>query len=451
VRDGKHGCLPLHYCCMAKSASCHSNTGGVSSDPTNNSGSNNNGSEAVKVVKLLLREYPRGAAVRDDHGCLPLLVAVRNMNASSASSSSASASASSNGKNSECNINNAAVNAASMAKIIDLLLQAYPEAAKVSDGTARRLPLHWACSIVPSTSTSTTTTTSSSSLGTSLQQVIEQLLLCYPEGSMQQEQKYGLLPLHVVCKSGLCASSVGVAVVGLLLAAFRKGARTMDDGGSLPLHYAVQNRNVSVGVVIALLLAFPKSARVKDGSTGRTPLELAKWRRCGSEVVQALNRDPAHWEAMSPPSSKLDDVLSLNKSFVFSGKANKKLSDQHSVQQQEQSEQNMESASSQSLTADGTSKQRQKSGHNKIGGLQPLNATKALAAKMQKATLNMKCVVCLERNACNVLYPCGHACLCNDCSTPEKLVALRGVCPVGRCQFQDVIRVYGKIMHDDDS
>lgn len=51
------------------------------------------------------------------------------------------------------------------------------------------------------------------------------------------------------------------------------------------------------------------------------------------------------------------------------------------------------------------------------------------------------CVICLENEACMVLYRCGHACLCSDCTT--KLTENGDhQCPICRKIFTDAMKVY---------
>lgn len=52
------------------------------------------------------------------------------------------------------------------------------------------------------------------------------------------------------------------------------------------------------------------------------------------------------------------------------------------------------------------------------------------------------CVICLDNKATHVLIPCGHLALCNDCAK-NRLSDLHNICPLGRCVFQDAIKVFG--------
>jgi len=46
------------------------------------------------------------------------------------------------------------------------------------------------------------------------------------------------------------------------------------------------------------------------------------------------------------------------------------------------------------------------------------------------------CIICLENERCVALIPCGHLCLCRECSGTQKK------CPVCRTPIQDLLRTY---------
>jgi serine/threonine protein kinase len=58
------------------------------------------------------------------------------------------------------------------------------------------------------------------------------------------------------------------------------------------------------------------------------------------------------------------------------------------------------------------------------------------------------CVVCLERDVCMILIPCGHACLCEVCSTKQGLTKLKKKCPECRTPFKQAARFYGRLVED---
>jgi len=46
------------------------------------------------------------------------------------------------------------------------------------------------------------------------------------------------------------------------------------------------------------------------------------------------------------------------------------------------------------------------------------------------------CIICLENERCVALIPCGHLCLCRECSGTQKK------CPICRTPIQDLLRTY---------
>lgn len=65
------------------------------------------------------------------------------------------------------------------------------------------------------------------------------------------------------------------------------------------------------------------------------------------------------------------------------------------------------------------------------------------------AVKTKKCIICLSNEACRVLLPCGHISLCQDCTTPTKLMKMGHRCPECRTCIHDAITVYARIMADD--
>lgn len=55
---------------------------------------------------------------------------------------------------------------------------------------------------------------------------------------------------------------------------------------------------------------------------------------------------------------------------------------------------------------------------------------------------NNECVICMTNRKNCAFYPCGHQCLCKECSDRFKKEARHQVCPICRNRVQDIIRVY---------
>mmetsp|Transcript_8837 Transcript_8837/g.15456 ORF Transcript_8837/g.15456 Transcript_8837/m.15456 type:complete len:616 (+) Transcript_8837:124-1971(+) len=130
------------------------------------------------------------------------------------------------------------------------------------NGNLRFLPLHKACVLQPP------------------DEVIEKLLLAYPDGAKSRDQD-GWLPVHCACFYG-----ANDKIVSALLNSNSKGAQSKDDEGRLPLHYACL-KGASQAVVDVLLENFPKGAMSKDDE-GRLPIHHACSKGAPEGVIDAL-------------------------------------------------------------------------------------------------------------------------------------------------------------------
>ena len=52
------------------------------------------------------------------------------------------------------------------------------------------------------------------------------------------------------------------------------------------------------------------------------------------------------------------------------------------------------------------------------------------------------CIICMDKRADTVFYPCGHQCVCQPCGETFRKVARHQVCPVCRNRIKDIIKVY---------
>jgi ankyrin repeat protein len=138
----------------------------------------------------------------------------------------------------------AAIEAQASYGVIKLLLNAYPEAARVQDAFLK-LPLHLALKSKNNFS------------------IIKILLEVYPEG-VKVEDNIGSLPLHYAVWSSF-------DVVKLLLDTYPEGVKVRGKEGNLPLHNAARYYNASYDVVKLLLDAYPKGVKVRD-KKGNLPL-----------------------------------------------------------------------------------------------------------------------------------------------------------------------------------
>jgi hypothetical protein len=124
------------------------------------------------------------------------------------------------------------------------VLAAYPDAAKLTESSYQRLPLHCACR-------------------RHADPCVVLLLLDYHDGACLIPDQLGRLPLHYALSNG-----AEPAVVQLLLQRRPEAARGVDARGWTPLHVAA-SMGAAVGTVQALLQAHPAAVvmRTKKGSS----------------------------------------------------------------------------------------------------------------------------------------------------------------------------------------
>ena len=111
-------------------------------------------------------------------------------------------------------------------------------------------------------------------------EVIEGLLEAYPEAA-SMTNNYGNLALHFTAwKKG------PLDCMKLLLQVFPEGAAQKNNHGNLPLHYAA-HYNAPIEVVESLYHAYPEAARQKNNDSN-TPLDLAVADGASNNVVALL-------------------------------------------------------------------------------------------------------------------------------------------------------------------
>lgn len=170
-------------------------------------------------------------------------------------------------------------------------------------------------------------------------------------------------------------------------------ARSMNEYGDLPLHFACYGGLAPPDIIRALLDAYPASVHVEN-SHGRVPLELATINyhiRTGTdeEAIDVSVRNEVlfllryHRPTNSlPPSMAIDDAPTLPGIFA-----------------------------------------------NKPPG-------------QMFATAPM-CVVCMDAPSCVAMIPCGHICLCTECGF--STAASSGKCPVDRCTIHGLYQLTSSI------
>jgi ankyrin repeat protein len=167
--------------------------------------------EDFDTALLLLKEYPEGAKVQDEEGCLPLYYAC---------------------------IEHAT-------DVVFKLLDVYPEGAKVLNN-AGKLPIH-----IPFSS-----------------EVTAALLKVYPDGSKVQDGQGGL-PLHYAARKWKCCPNI----LRMLLNEYPEGIKVQTQKGNLPIHCAVQDSRDNAIIPMMLLKEYPLGARVLNND-GELPIHI---------------------------------------------------------------------------------------------------------------------------------------------------------------------------------
>ena len=148
-------------------------------------------------------------------------------------------------------------------RVIEMLLNAYPEATHKKDLYFHRLPLHFAC------------------INCASPEVIRMLVTSYPDGAKVQDS-LGRVPLHYAVFSHDSAE-----IIECLNEAFPDGPQVMDYKGWIPLHVACRHGSAA-NVLTAILKAYPRGVNNRTYG-GMTPYECAlKFHVLTDECVDIL-------------------------------------------------------------------------------------------------------------------------------------------------------------------
>lgn len=166
-------------------------------------------------------------------------------------------------------------------------------------------------------------------------------------------------------------------------------ARSFNEYGDFPLHFACYGGLAPPDIIRALIDAYPESVRIENNK-GRYPLELARINyqiRIG-EDEESLDRHVR------------EEVLFLLRWY-------------------------RPAANSQSRTIDDA----------------PLPGIFSTKPPDQLYSASDLCVVCMEELSTVAMIPCGHVCLCMNC---VSTAASSGKCPVDRCKIQGLYQLQGE-------
>lgn len=192
------------------------------------------------IILLLLKAFPKAAAIRLKDGATALHLVCKYHEKSSA-------------------------------HVIEALLKAFPEATRKIIKTTGLTPLHYACQYHQS------------------QGVIQSLLEEYPEAAtVKSKTSGGWTPLHVACRYN------DDQVIDLLLKEYPEAAKMTVDGGWTPLNLVCarllpENAASSehTDVIQALLHKNPKAVAIKN-KHDKTPIDYARENGASDEIIATL-------------------------------------------------------------------------------------------------------------------------------------------------------------------
>jgi len=72
----------------------------------------------------------------------------------------------------------------------------------------------------------------------------------------------------------------------------------------------------------------------------------------------------------------------------------------------------------------------------------------SVSSKQKGKSKTKECVVCMEKPVRRIMLPCGHPCLCDDCSTYSVLRRLKRKCPECRQWINQTAVIYGRVVDD---
>mmetsp|Transcript_8709 Transcript_8709/g.12853 ORF Transcript_8709/g.12853 Transcript_8709/m.12853 type:complete len:846 (+) Transcript_8709:57-2594(+) len=179
--------------------------------------------------------------------------------------------------------------------LIQALLTAFLDGAKLKDYGNGFLPIHFAC------------IGSASSFG-----IINIVLGAYEEGVMVKDA-LGRLPLHLACENGASKE-----VIEILLAANPESIEVKDKDGQFPIHCACQNL-ASEEVIQMLLRAYPNSTNIKDykGNLAITYMSQSNHPNKVA-IMTTLKRDAAYWMEMQSRSVQSNETVeSVTKTELY--------------------------------------------------------------------------------------------------------------------------------------
>ncbi len=230
----------------------------------------------------------------------------------------------------------------------------------------------------------------------------------------------GRTPLHNAVRYG-----ASFKVVSILVSCSRKSIFAKAFDGSFPIHLACSHStSLLEGVLIVKLLLwiYPESVLIRN-SDGLFPRDCVVSNSNGSlrrELTGLL--DSAENKFMS--CLTVDDNVDERRNDDSAG-------------------------SSRSYSTASNGDCRSSSTNISVTNEEMIAGTAFVDKKEKTKTENTECVICLERNASVLLIPCGHPCICEECSLPDTMDKIKWSCPVCRSNITQTAKFFGRIVVDE--
>mmetsp|Transcript_8836 Transcript_8836/g.12568 ORF Transcript_8836/g.12568 Transcript_8836/m.12568 type:complete len:292 (+) Transcript_8836:169-1044(+) len=274
--------------------------------------------------------------------------------------------------------------------------------------------------------------------------VIARVALYPEEATMSTHQTHGpgchivrSLPIHLICKR-----KPPLRVLLALMVASVRSVADKDGLGQLPLHNAV-HYGASTKVVEVLLAIYPVGASIA-ADDGSTPLHLACLYGTEPSVIKSLVSANVHamrckdCHGLTPKEVVMDNPnIDARSTFLgllekadfehfcvqgigcFTDRANTLLTSKESFYEDEDDD--------------------------KSSTVLP-----TIPADIRKRRSSSKmCVICLENDVNVVLLPCGHPCLCSECSNVTGLERIDWKCPLCRSRISEAANFFGRVVNDE--
>ena len=224
------------------------------------------------------------------------------------------------------------------------------------------------------------------------------------------------------------------------------GLEQSTPSGEVPLHYAVRCRKSgpAVAAVRTLIDSCPESISCRSSPHygQRTALHLACAVQANPTIIGMLrDADPMGARTTQDSTgSTAWDIAKRHKgvlSLVWRWKVRAILRSQSSITREDAT-----TATPQQVRLDGLPMQLPPpNDSNLIAPSAPPLPDEEDEAPLQEG--EDVCIVCWDRRADHAIVPCGHLCLCSNCSSYATLQGtLRGQCPVCKCTASRAMKVF---------